>query len=129
MYFPWSSRHELLGPAVLSLPHQVKNMDNPVSFHAVMQFLQQVQQSLVIQVVDGAGEKNLVKFVCGERTSAQICRDEMHVWSIAITLLCCFDRNGVNVHTVVIEPSKGIGDMPVCKPKSSSLPGGWSFER
>src|SRR5208283_1895308 len=64
--------------------------------------------------MDRASKENLVKLVRGKGTSAQVCRDEMHVRSITKALSCCFDRNGVDIHTMVIEPRKGIGDMPVC---------------
>ncbi len=105
--------HQLLRPAVFILPHQVKNMDNPIRLHAVMQLFKQTQQSLVNQVVNGAGKQNLVKLVRGKGTSAQVCRHEMHVRSIMKAPSCRFDRNGVDIHSMVVELAKSIGDMPV----------------
>ena len=102
-------------------------MDNSVRLQAVMQFLEQAQQSLVIEVMDGASKEDLVKLVRGKGTSAQVCRDEMHVRSIMKASSCCLDRNGVDIHTMVIELAKGIRDMPVCTAEIKQLAGWVEF--
>src|SRR5450759_466583 len=105
--------HEFLGPAVLFLSDQVKDMDDPVGFRAVVQFPEQALQFLVVQVMDGTSKKNLVEFARSKRTIAEIGRDEMHIRSIAKATLCCFDRDGVDVHAIVVELGKRICDMTV----------------
>ena len=71
--------------------------------------------------MDRASKENLVELVRGKGTSAQVCRDEMHVRSITKAPSCRFDRNGVDIHTMVIEPGKDIGDMPVCTAEIKQL--------
>ena len=82
-----------------------------------MQLDEQALQRWVIQVMDRAGEEDLVEEIRGKGARPQVRSQKMHLGPIAVPSLGVLDRHGVEVEAVVIELGERAREVAVRAPE------------
>lgn len=83
-------------------------MNGATRFETKMKLDEDAPQDLVIEVMDGAGEQDLIEVALGEGAKSQVRGQEMYVWPVSKSLFCDLDGIGGEIDPEVIELGRGV---------------------